>query len=139
MAASADCLLADVVFDRPLTTIYQYIVPDGLRDIIGPGQRIQAPFGRGGRDRPMATASGWEPRFPPGRTLKTLESVLDREALIDSRMLSLTRWIADRYLCGWGQVLETVVPKGVKSNAGTRDVTFFTLSDSLRQKAGFSG
>lgn len=137
IAASNDRLVADVVFNRPLTTVYQYFVPDGLREIIGPGQRIQAPFGRGGKPT-IGYCVGLGTTVPSGLTLKTLESVLDREALIDERMLSLTRWIADRYLCGWGQVLECVIPKGVKTNAGTRDVTTFALSDSLREKLGLT-
>ena len=133
VAAAADRMVADVVFNRPLTTIFQYLVPDGLRDVIGPGQRVQAPFGRGSQ-LTTGYCVGLGSTLPIGRSLKSLESVLDREALIDSRMLELTRWIADRYLCGWGQVLETVIPKGVKSNAGTREVTFFALAPALRQK-----
>ena len=135
VAASADRLVADVVFNRPLTTVYQYLVPEGLREMIGPGQRVQAPFGRGGHTI-TGYCVGLGTTLPVGRTLKTIESVLDREALIDTRMLELTRWIADRYLCGWGQVLETVIPKGVKTNAGTRQVTFFDLSPSLRKTLG---
>ena len=135
VAASEDRLVADVVFNRPLTTIYQYLVPEGLRDLIGPGQRVQAPFGRGGQST-TGYCVGLSTTLPAGRTLKTIESVLDREPLIDSRMLELTRWIGDRYLCGWGQVLETVIPKGVKTNAGTREVAFFTLSDALQAKLG---
>jgi len=135
IAASADQLVADVVFNRPLTTVFQYLVPEGLREIIGPGQRVQVPFGRGDtRTTGYCVAMGTT--VPSGRQLKTLESVLDRQALIDERMLKLTRWIADRYLCGWGQVLDSVIPKGVKTNAGTRDVTFFSLSESLREKLG---
>ena len=137
VAAAADRLVADVVFNRPLTTIYQYLVPDGLRDLVGPGKRVQAPFGRGGQAI-VGYCVGLGATVPPGRTLKTIDSVLDREALIDGRMLELTRWIADRYLCGWGQVLETVVPKGVKSNAGTREVTFFQLSEELRETLGLT-
>ncbi len=137
VAASVDRLVADVVFNRPLTTVYQYLVPDGLRDLIGPGQRVQAPFGRGDKTT-QGYCVGLGTTLPSGRTLKTLESVLDREALIDTQMLSLTRWIADRYLCGWGQVLETVIPKGVKTNAGTRNVTSFTLGESLRKQLGLT-
>jgi len=40
---------------------------------------------------------------------------------------SFTRWIADRYLCAWGQVLETVVPAGVKNRAGTREVLMLRI------------
>ncbi len=136
VAAASDQLIADVVFNRPLTTVFQYLVPEGLRDLIGPGQRVQAPFGRGGQSL-NGYCVGLGSSVPAGRTLKTLESVLDREALIDSQMLSLTRWIAERYLCGWGQVLEMVIPKGVKTNAGTRDVTSFALSDSLQKQLGW--
>ena len=137
VAASTDLLIADVVFNRPLTTIYQYLVPEGLRELIGPGQRVQAPFGRGSQGLiGYCVALGSVP--PAGRTLKSIESVLDREALVDGQMLELTKWIADRYLCGWGQVLETVIPKGVKSNAGTREITFFELSPSLRNTLGLT-
>lgn len=126
-------MVADVVFNRPLTTVYQYLVPEGLREMIGPGRRIQAPFGRGSKPT-LGYCVDIQHTVPAGRALKTLEAVLDREPLIDDRMLSLTRWIADRYLCGWGQVLETVIPKGVKNNAGTRDVTFFTLDATFHQQ-----
>ena len=44
-------------------------------------------------------------------------------------MLKLTRWIADFYLCSWGQVLDSVVPAGVKQRAGTRMVTSFVCAE----------
>jgi primosomal protein N' (replication factor Y) len=130
IAAASDRLIADVVFNRPLTTVFQYLVPGELREMIGPGQRIEAPFGRGNRPA-VGFCVGLSTDLPVGKNLKTLTSVLDRLPLVDSQMLELTRWIADRYLCGWGQVLECIVPAGVKSNAGTRELTFFTLNPSL--------
>ncbi len=42
-----------------------------------------------------------------------------------AKMLRLTRWIADYYLCGWGQVLHGVVPAGVRKLSGTRLLTHF--------------
>src|SRR5690606_31669681 len=68
------------------------------------------------------------------RALKSIEAVIDREPLLSPKMLELTRWIADRYLCSWGQVLETVVPAGVKKNAGTRVVQLFEISDEGRAR-----
>jgi len=38
--------------------------------------------------------------------------------------MKLTRWMADYYLCGWGQVLHAVVPAGVRDRAGTRIAAF---------------
>ena len=66
----------------------------------------------------------------PSIRLKTFEAILDGRPLFDAKMLELTRWIAERYLCSWGQVLECVVPAGVKNQAGTRMVTVFELTKS---------
>ncbi len=133
IAAGEDRLLAEVVFNRPLTTIFQYFVPNELREMIGPGQRVQVPFGRGDK-LTIGFCVGLTTTFPPGRTIKTVAALIDREALLDARMLELTRWIADRYLCGWGQVLESIIPRGVKSKAGSREVTFFALAAELNAK-----
>ena len=49
-------------------------------------------------------------------------------------MLRLTRWMADYYLCPWGQVLEAVVPAGVRHQAGTRDVTLLSRAAGRRRR-----
>jgi len=36
-------------------------------------------------------------------------------------LLRLTRWMADYYLCGWGQVLQAVVPAGAREQSGIRE------------------
>ena len=42
-------LAAAVVFHLPLETPYHYLVPEALRPLIQPGQRVQAPFGAGNK------------------------------------------------------------------------------------------
>ena len=66
--------------------------------------------------------------------LKEIDSIVDARRLVDPAMLELTRWIAHRYLCGWGQVLESVIPAGVKRQAGTRQVRFFGLPEDFEQR-----
>ena len=127
LAAESDRLTAQVVFNRPLETVFHYLVPNELREIIGPGRRVKVPFGQGNQ-LTVGFCIGVESP-PSNRPLKTIHSVLDREPLFSSKMLELTRWIADTYLCGWGQVLETVVPAGVKKKAGTRMINFFQVTD----------
>ena len=123
-AANADRLLAQVVVNRPLNTIFHYLVPDALRPILKIGSRVRVPFGRGNRLL-NAYCVGLETGENNKRSLKSIEEVVDLEPLLSLKMLELTRWMAERYLCGWGQVLDSVVPSGVKKNAGTREVTFF--------------
>ncbi|MGD9854224.1 MAG: primosomal protein N' [Planctomycetaceae bacterium] len=129
-AAEADRLIADVVLNRPLETVYHYLVPDELRDRVRAGQRVKVPFGRG--DRPtVGYCVGVSGGGSTSRKLKTISALIDREPLLSSEMLELTRWIAERYLCAWGQVLETVVPAGVKKQAGTRLITMYRAAEGV--------
>ncbi len=117
-----DGLFADVVFDRPLDHPYSYAVPPELAPQIAVGKRVEAPFGRG--DSGTIGYCVRVSRDRPERAVKNLLRVLDEEALLTDALLRLTRWMADYYLCGWGQVLQAVVPAGVRDQAGTRESIF---------------
>lgn len=123
-ADASDVLVASVVFNRPLDTVYRYMVPEPLVELIQPGQRVKVPFGRG-NSMTSGYCVGLSHGLSSGQRLKSIEEVLDRTPLLDQTMLDLTEWIADRYLCSWGQVLEGVVPAGVKKQAGTREILFY--------------
>jgi primosomal protein N' (replication factor Y) len=130
IAAEEDRLVADVALVRPLEQTFSYLVPESLRELIGPGQRVEVPFGKGNR-KEVAFCVGLSKLTSSNRKLKEIAGLVDREPLVSQHLLDLTRWIAERYLCGWGQALETAVPAGVKKQAGTREMTFFTLSADI--------
>ncbi|HLJ91850.1 MAG TPA: primosomal protein N' [Gemmataceae bacterium] len=113
-------LFADVVFDRPLDHAYSYAVPESLQDAVAVGKRLKAPFGRG--DKATVGYCVGLSQTPPDRPVKEILRVLDEEALLTPNLMRLTRWMADYYLCGWGQVLNAVVPAGAKQQAGTRNL-----------------
>ena len=115
-------LYAEVVFDRPLDHAYAYAVADQLAETVAVGKRIQAPFGRG--DRATIGFCVGLSTTAPEREVKELLRVLDDEPLLSPDLLRLTRWMADYYLCGWGQVLNAVVPLGARERAGTRTAAF---------------
>ncbi len=130
LASEEDRWGAGVVLDVPVDRVFSYLVPDALRDALRPGMRVRVPFGPGNRPH-----TGYCVRVGPAETssrkLKSLDEVLDREPLLDAHMLELTRWIGERYLCGWGQVLNSVIPAGVKRGAGTREVKLYELAPGL--------
>ena len=122
----AQQVCAQIVFNRPLETPFDYLIPEGLQPFVKPGMRLRVPFGRGdqaivgycvGVGRPSATTA----------RLKSVLELIDQGPILSPQMLELTRWIADRYLCGWGQVLEAVIPAGVKNQAGTRRTLLVSL------------
>ncbi len=116
------CLFAEVVFDRPLDHAFTYAVPAALADQAAVGKRLRVPFGRG--DRTTVGYCVGLTDTPPGRATKDVLAVLDEEPLLTDALLRLTRWMADYYMCGWGQVLNAVVPAGAREGAGTRRKVF---------------
>jgi primosomal protein N' (replication factor Y) len=124
---------AEIVFDRPLDHAYTYAVPQHLGADVAIGKRVLAPFGRG--DRPAIGYCVGMIDTPPKRDVKEITQVLDDQALITPDLLKLTRWLADYYLCGWGQVLNAVVPAEVRERAGTHNVILIELvSETLWPK-----
>lgn len=133
LAADADRVIAGVVLARPLETVYHYLVPEPLREFIQPGQRVRVPLGAG--DTPtLGYCVDVGQTAPTSRRLKPLLEILDREPIVSSQMLRLTKWIGERYLASWGQVLETVIPAGVKKQSGTREIVCYTASPGLAEK-----
>lgn len=124
-AKTADTGFTEIVFDRPLDHAYTYAVPTALRDQIAVGKRVLTPFGRGDKQTIGFCVGVTDAK--PERKVKAILDVLDDEALLTEHLLKLTRWMADYYLCGWGQVLNAVVPAGVKKQAGTRAVPLLEL------------
>jgi len=121
-------LYADIVLDRPLDHAYTYAVPEALVGAIGVGKRVEVPFGRGDNAKGIV---GWCIRVSdqvPLREVKSVAKVLDDVALLDEHVLKLTRWMADYYLAGWGQVLSAVVPAGVRDKAGIKTITYVELT-----------
>jgi hypothetical protein len=126
LADQEDLACAQLVFNRPVDKAFDYVIPDALRGQLQVGQRVKAPFGRGERLAVGYCVGLEKPKRTEG--LKGIHSLVDTRPLLSPRMLTLTRWIADRYLCAWGQVLETVVPAGVKNRAGTREVLMLQIN-----------
>lgn len=126
-------LFAEVVFDLPLDHAYTYHVPEKLLDQLAVGKRVLAPLGKG--DRLTVGFCIATTDKAPERKAKELRRILDDEPLLPAGLMRLTRWMADYYLCGWGQVLNAVLPAGAKEQAGTRNAIFVeALAEAERPK-----
>src|SRR5205823_519789 len=110
---------------RPLDHPYTYAVPAEWRADLAVGKRVLVPFGQG--NKPTTGFCVGLTEEAPKRAAKDILQVLDREPLVTPTLLKLTRWMADYYLCGWGQVLNAVVPAGARLQAGSRTVQMIEL------------
>ncbi len=131
---ASELLVARVVLPEGPRDVFDYRVPDGLRDRVRPGRRVRVPLGRSNR-RVVGYCVELLNEAPRGVRLKDVQAVVDQGDLVDADMLRLTSWLAQRYLCPWGQVLESVVPAGVRRQAGTRETTLLSRAEAARNEA----
>ncbi|NNE44885.1 MAG: DEAD/DEAH box helicase family protein, partial [Gemmatimonadetes bacterium] len=105
-AAPANALVADVALPLPLRKTFAYRIPDEHVGGVHRGARVNVPFGSR-----MLTGFvvGFDPPDAPDN-LKPLAAVVDTHPLVDEELLSLTRWIAERTLCSWGEALRAALP-----------------------------
>ncbi len=131
--AAEDEVVATVVFAEPPFGPFDYRVTEELRAQVTPGCRVRVPLGRGNRGV-VGYCVAVEQRRDVGRALKDIRATVDADALLSPSMIRLTKWMADYYLCRWGQVLEAVVPAGVRGRAGTREMTFLSVPTRVAAK-----
>ena len=106
---STPVTFVDVVFPASLGMPLTYRVPEAWRDAATPGKRVAAPLGR-------RTVTGYlvgTRERAPVQDIKELGEILDREPLLDAHLLELSRWVAEYYLCPWGEVIRTALPPGI--------------------------
>ena len=106
-------VIATVVLPDGIEKPLDYLVPEPLVGAVEPGRRVLVPLGRGNRER-LAYCVGVRSGELPQTPLKSVAAVEDDAPLLSRRMLDLTKWMADRWMARWGEVLEAVLPAGVR-------------------------
>lgn len=109
-------LFAEVAVPVPVRRTFTYRVPDLLRGEVQPGRQVTVPFGK-------RQAEGFVVALSDRATMedvKEIRSVDGAGPLFTSELLALTRWIADYYLCSWGEVLKAALPGGIEPTAPGR-------------------
>jgi primosomal protein N' (replication factor Y) (superfamily II helicase) len=110
---------------------FDYLVPEPMVGQIRPGVRLRVPLGRGNRLVGGYCLNVSMADLPAGG-LKPVAELLDPEPLCDAQLLQLVRWIAAYYRSPIGQVLESVIPAGVRSDAGSQWHTWLHLTEAGR-------
>jgi primosomal protein N' (replication factor Y) len=101
---------AGIVFPIPVDRAFHYAVPESLREKIELGSRVLAPFAKGMLKGYCVSF----PEVPEVASVKEIIRVLDDSPLLDSKLLSLARWLAEYYFCSLGEAIETMLPGAVR-------------------------
>ncbi len=111
-------IYAEVILPLAVKTNYSYKVPDELKDNVIFGVRVEVPL----RNKLYAGIVASVSDVAPDTTfkLRNIRSVLDEKAIIDTRQLKLWKWMAKYYCCTIGEVMNMVLPSGLKLNSETK-------------------
>src|SRR5438045_1405632 len=97
----------EVAFPIPLNKTFHYQAGEGKV-----GCRVLAPFG------PKKNLVGFvvgrtseKPAFPT----KAIFRWIDTEPFVDAKLMELSQWVSERYLCSWGEALACVVTPGLEA------------------------
>ncbi|MBN2423450.1 MAG: primosomal protein N' [Calditrichaceae bacterium] len=105
----------EVVFNLPIHHAFTYQVPPDIQDVM-PGMRVYTPFG----NRTITGVIVSVKEKTDIKSVRMITDVLDEKPLLDEKMLEFTFWIAEYYMCGWGQAVHLALPKGIDEYETTR-------------------
>ena len=104
---------ANVAFPLSVDQVFTYGVPPQLDPVLQPGVRVLAPFRRTKQEGVVVERLDETDLAP--NLIKNVSECLDETPMFSPDMLTLTKWMADYYVCSWGVSLYCAVPAAVRS------------------------
>ena len=94
--------------DKP----YSYRLPERLAEEAAVGKRVIVPFGNGNR-RTEGIILSLADEESGERALKSVDSILDREPVLDEKELRLALWMRQRFFCTLFEAARAMLPAGL--------------------------
>ena len=108
----------DVLLPLPLADCFTYRVPMEWTEKIEVGKRALVPFGKSKIYAGIILRS--HQQKPEKYTIKDIISVLDEFPIVHNTQLTFWKWIADYYLCTYGEVMAAALPSAFKLASETK-------------------
>lgn len=91
--------------------LYDYVVPQAMRDAAAPGMRVSVPFSKGNRHvegiiMEMTESSDY-------LKLKPIDALLDASPVLTENQLKLAKWIKVRFFCTVFDAVKAMLPAGL--------------------------
>ena len=91
--------------------LYDYVVPQTMRDAAAPGMRVSVPFSKGNRHvegviMEMTESSDY-------LKLKPIDALLDEAPVLTENQLKLAKWIKVRFFCTMFDAIKAMLPAGL--------------------------
>ena len=125
---------ANVIVDishEKLDRVFQYRVPEHLREHLKTGMQVQFPFGNGNRLRKgYVTGFTDTPDYPPEK-IKELDGIVEGGVRAESQLIAMAAWMREQYGSTMNQALKTVLP--VKQEIAEKKEVLLRMTVSKEQ------
>jgi len=126
-------LYADVVFNIPIDKPYQYKVPDNLKKYICIGKLVSTELGKR-TERGCVVRLSDKPEIEESH-IKPIKNIITPDFYIDEEIIEFSKWIADYYICSFGEALCTTSFIGF-ADIQNPPIKAVQLADSYRIDVG---
>lgn len=109
---------AEVALPIPVDATFTYRIPDAWAGEVEPGHRVVVSFGPRTMTGVVVEIRD-DPRTDAGPELKPIEDVPDDYPALTPALLSLTQWVSEYYVCGWGEAIRAALPPGIEIESET--------------------
>ncbi len=123
---------ARVVTDLALDRVFDYKIPDSLKETAVPGARVEVPFGHTRKTGFIVSITDYSDY--PHHRIKPISKVIDKEPLIPHTLIKLGEWVARYYCCSIEQGIKVLLP-GVVRGGNVKKKTQLAVKLTNRAKA----
>jgi primosomal protein N' (replication factor Y) (superfamily II helicase) len=113
-------MYAEIVFPLPFRKVFTYLIPKELEKQTKVGVRAVAPFGK-------RTLTGFVVNRSKTTSLKDdikqIIDIIDEKPIVDKDGLKFYQWLADYYLCSFGEALKLAIPYGSEVESKRKIIT----------------
>ena len=130
-------MFADVIVDiqhEKLDKIFQYRIPERLKDELHPGMEVIIPFGKGNRQIKGYVTSLSETCNYDLSKVKEITDISRKSVAIEARLIALAAWMKEQYGGTMIQALKTVLPIKQKENAKVKKHLRLLLTEEESQE-----
>lgn len=106
-------MFAEVIVDislEKLDRIFQYIIPEPLKEKAVPGAQVKVPFGKGNRMVDGFIVGLSEKADYPVERMKSIAEIPKKAVVMESQLIALAYWIKKQYGGTLNDALRTVLP-----------------------------
>lgn len=99
---------------RETDRIYNYMIPDSMKDSIRIGSRVLVPFGISNKQTEAYVVGLTDKVDIAIKRIKKISKLIDEEPVISESLVQLSKWMKNKYISYYIEAIQTVIPAPVR-------------------------